>query len=121
MIRERFAKSVARGIQDLRIKRATSSPINGLIENAVIEVTFTIVRAVLEQKNVKFPQNLYISCNMPSPCMPTTKVQIRSGPRLSKSLGIIECDDEQNKPYCTFSITWKDILCLFYFSPSKMM
>ena len=38
VIRERFAKAVARGIQDLRVSRATSSPINGLIENAVIEV-----------------------------------------------------------------------------------
>ena len=37
-MRERFAKAVARGIQELRVKRATSSPINGLIENAVIEV-----------------------------------------------------------------------------------
>ena len=40
VIRERFAKAVARGIQDLRVSRATSSPINGLIENAVIEVYF---------------------------------------------------------------------------------
>ena len=38
VIRERFAKAVARGTQELRVKRATSSPINGLIENAVIEV-----------------------------------------------------------------------------------
>lgn len=38
VVRERFAKAVARGIQDLKISRATNSPINGLIENAVIEI-----------------------------------------------------------------------------------
>ncbi|XP_052270374.1 uncharacterized protein LOC127871467 isoform X3 [Dreissena polymorpha] len=37
VVRERFAKALTRGIQDLKINRATSSPINGLIENAVIE------------------------------------------------------------------------------------
>ncbi|XP_053375803.1 uncharacterized protein LOC123533294 isoform X1 [Mercenaria mercenaria] len=37
VVRERFAKALGRGIQDLKINRATSSPINGLIENAVIE------------------------------------------------------------------------------------
>ena len=41
MIRERFAKAVARGVQELRIKRATSTPIAGLIENAVMEVSTT--------------------------------------------------------------------------------
>ena len=43
VIRERFAKAVARGTQELRVKRATSSPINGLIENAVIEVIHEMV------------------------------------------------------------------------------
>ena len=38
VVRERFAKALGRGMQDLKINRATSSPINGLIENAVIEV-----------------------------------------------------------------------------------
>ncbi|XP_052800410.1 uncharacterized protein LOC128231514 isoform X2 [Mya arenaria] len=37
VVRERFAKALTRGIQDLKINRSTSSPINGLIENAVIE------------------------------------------------------------------------------------
>lgn len=39
VVRERFAKALTRGMQDLRTNRATSSPINGLIENAVIEVS----------------------------------------------------------------------------------
>ena len=39
VVRERFAKAITRGLQDLRIKRATSSPISGLIENAVIEAS----------------------------------------------------------------------------------
>lgn len=38
VVRERFAKALTRGMQDLKINRATTSPINGLIENAVIEV-----------------------------------------------------------------------------------
>lgn len=37
VVRERFAKALGRGMQNLKINRATSSPINGLIENAVIE------------------------------------------------------------------------------------
>ncbi|XP_060065450.1 uncharacterized protein LOC132545744 isoform X1 [Ylistrum balloti] len=37
VLRERFAKAVARGVQDLRITRATNTPIAGLIENAVVE------------------------------------------------------------------------------------
>ncbi|XP_062597302.1 uncharacterized protein LOC134258744 isoform X2 [Saccostrea cucullata] len=37
IIRERFGKAVSRGIQELRITRATNSPIAGLIETAVIE------------------------------------------------------------------------------------
>ena len=39
MVRERFVKSVKRGVGELRINKATTSPISGLIENAVIEVT----------------------------------------------------------------------------------
>lgn len=37
IVRERFAKAVSRGTQELKIKRATNSPIAGLIETAVIE------------------------------------------------------------------------------------
>ncbi|XP_069134826.1 uncharacterized protein [Argopecten irradians] len=37
VLRERFAKAVARGVHDLRISRATNTPIAGLIENAVVE------------------------------------------------------------------------------------
>ncbi|XP_064612744.1 LOW QUALITY PROTEIN: uncharacterized protein LOC135476597 [Liolophura sinensis] len=37
VVRERFAKAVQKGAVDLGIKRATHSPITGLIENAVIE------------------------------------------------------------------------------------
>lgn len=39
VVRERFAKAISRGMQGLKINRATNSPINGLIENAVIEVS----------------------------------------------------------------------------------
>ena len=49
VIRERFAKAVARGTQELRVKRATSSPINGLIENAVIEVHVTWIICIILQ------------------------------------------------------------------------
>ncbi|CAC5371615.1 unnamed protein product [Mytilus coruscus] len=37
VVRERFAKAVSRGIEDLKISRATYSPIHGLIQTAVIE------------------------------------------------------------------------------------
>ena len=37
VVRERFALAVSRGLTDLRIKKPTQSPINGLIQNAVIE------------------------------------------------------------------------------------
>ncbi|XP_056008915.1 uncharacterized protein LOC125662842 isoform X2 [Ostrea edulis] len=37
IIRERFAKAVSRGVQELRVTRATNSPIAGLVETAVIE------------------------------------------------------------------------------------
>ncbi|KAL5015854.1 hypothetical protein ScPMuIL_005443 [Solemya velum] len=37
IVRERFARAVTRGISELRIPRATHSPINGLIETAVME------------------------------------------------------------------------------------
>ena len=39
IVRERFGKAVARGVGELRIKRATHSPISGLIDNTVIEVS----------------------------------------------------------------------------------
>lgn len=38
IVRERFAKAVSRAMTELKIKQPTQSPINGLIENAVIEV-----------------------------------------------------------------------------------
>lgn len=38
MVRERFGKGVSRGLSELRITRATHSPISGLIDNAVIEI-----------------------------------------------------------------------------------
>jgi hypothetical protein len=38
-VRERFGRAVARGVGDLKMKRATHSPIAGLIENAVTEVS----------------------------------------------------------------------------------
>ncbi|CAG5136649.1 unnamed protein product [Candidula unifasciata] len=37
VVRERFAVIVTRGLTELRIKKPTQSPINGLIQNAVIE------------------------------------------------------------------------------------
>ncbi|XP_035828352.1 uncharacterized protein LOC101850990 [Aplysia californica] len=37
VVRERFALAVTRGLTELRIKKPTQSPINGLIQNAVIE------------------------------------------------------------------------------------
>ncbi|ESP04135.1 hypothetical protein LOTGIDRAFT_237550 [Lottia gigantea] len=36
-VRERFGRAVSRGLTDLHVQRATQSPINGLIQNAVIE------------------------------------------------------------------------------------
>lgn len=39
VVRERFAKAVSRGVEDLKISRATFSPIHGLIQTAVIEVS----------------------------------------------------------------------------------
>ena len=38
VVREHFGKAVNRGLMGLQIKKPTHSPINGLIENAVIEV-----------------------------------------------------------------------------------
>ena len=38
-MRERFGKSVSRGVSDLGTKRATHSPISSLIDNNVIEVS----------------------------------------------------------------------------------
>lgn len=42
IVRERFGKAVARGVGELNIKRATHSPISGLIDNAVIEVSLSL-------------------------------------------------------------------------------
>lgn len=39
VVRERFGKAVARGVGDLKITRATHSPISGVIDSAVIEVS----------------------------------------------------------------------------------
>ncbi|XP_046568194.1 LOW QUALITY PROTEIN: uncharacterized protein LOC124276591 [Haliotis rubra] len=49
MIRERFAHGVTRGLSELRLKRATQSPINGLIENATIE-TYTKTTSMVNHK-----------------------------------------------------------------------
>jgi hypothetical protein len=43
MIRERFGKAVSRGVEELRVTRATKSPIAGLIETAVIEVNLVFL------------------------------------------------------------------------------
>ncbi|CAH1233847.1 ANK2 [Branchiostoma lanceolatum] len=37
MIRERFGRGIVQGVQTLKLKSATRSPISGLVENAVIE------------------------------------------------------------------------------------
>jgi len=42
MLRERFAKTVTRGLVDLEIKQATHSPIENVIEKAVREVRCSI-------------------------------------------------------------------------------
>lgn len=39
VIRERFARAVTRGLTELKIKKPTQSPIKGLIDNAVVEVS----------------------------------------------------------------------------------
>lgn len=51
VVRERFAKAVARGLMELKIKKPTQSPINGLIQNAVIE-TYCKTVSMLPYKHV---------------------------------------------------------------------
>ena len=43
VVRERFAKAVTRGLMELKIRKPTESPINGLIQNAVIEVCLVLL------------------------------------------------------------------------------
>ncbi|XP_078598273.1 uncharacterized protein LOC144874220 isoform X4 [Branchiostoma floridae x Branchiostoma japonicum] len=38
MLRERFGRGIVQGVQSLKLKSATRSPISGLVENAVIEM-----------------------------------------------------------------------------------
>ena len=38
VVRERFGKMVSRGMEEMRVTRATHSPISSLIDKAVIEV-----------------------------------------------------------------------------------
>ncbi|KAK6190965.1 hypothetical protein SNE40_002721 [Patella caerulea] len=49
-VRERFGRAVSRGLSELSIRRATQSPINGLIENAVIE-TYTKTTSMVAYKS----------------------------------------------------------------------
>ena len=47
VVRERFARAVARGLTELKIKKPTQSPINGLIQNAVIEVQISPILFII--------------------------------------------------------------------------
>ena len=38
LVRERFVRAVKTGMSELRLKKATASPIQRVIENAVVEV-----------------------------------------------------------------------------------
>ena len=57
VVRERFAVAMSRGLTELRIKKPTQSPINGLIQNAVIEVGYSVssVNIVCFEKLKIFP------------------------------------------------------------------
>lgn len=52
VVREKFARAVARGLTELRIKKPTQSPINGLIQNAVIE-TYSKTVSMLPYKHIE--------------------------------------------------------------------
>ncbi|KAK7088191.1 uncharacterized protein [Littorina saxatilis] len=51
VVREKFARAVARGLTELKIKKPTQSPINGLIQNAVIE-TYSKTVGMLPYKHI---------------------------------------------------------------------
>jgi hypothetical protein len=52
LVRERFGKALTRGIGELKVKRATHSPISGLIDNAVIEVNYSLSHQCLIDNTV---------------------------------------------------------------------
>ncbi|KAK7475022.1 hypothetical protein BaRGS_00033703 [Batillaria attramentaria] len=52
VVRERFARAVTRGLTELKIKKPTQSPINGLIQNAVIE-TYSKTVSMLPYKHIE--------------------------------------------------------------------
>ncbi|XP_076453203.1 uncharacterized protein LOC143288510 isoform X2 [Babylonia areolata] len=51
VVRERFARAVTRGLTELKIKKPTLSPINGLIQNAVIE-TYSKTVSMIPYKHI---------------------------------------------------------------------
>ncbi|KAL8583033.1 hypothetical protein ACOMHN_051197 [Nucella lapillus] len=51
VVREKFARAVTRGLTELKIKKPTQSPINGLIQNAVIE-TYSKTVSMLPYKHI---------------------------------------------------------------------
>ncbi|KAK6967406.1 hypothetical protein BgiMline_027221 [Biomphalaria glabrata] len=51
IVRERFAVAVTRGLTELRIKKPTQSPINGLIQNAVVE-TYSKTTSMVPYKHM---------------------------------------------------------------------
>ncbi|GFO41253.1 hypothetical protein PoB_006775800 [Plakobranchus ocellatus] len=52
IVRERFAVTMSRGLTELRIKKPTQSPINGLIQNAVIE-TYSKTTSMVPYKHME--------------------------------------------------------------------
>lgn len=52
VVRERFAIAMSRGLTELRIKKPTQSPINGLIQNAVIE-TYSKTTSMVPYKHME--------------------------------------------------------------------
>ncbi|CAL1547704.1 unnamed protein product [Lymnaea stagnalis] len=52
IVRERFAVSVSRGLTDLRINKPTQSPINGLIQNTVVE-TYSKTTSMIQYKQME--------------------------------------------------------------------
>ncbi|RUS81425.1 hypothetical protein EGW08_010809 [Elysia chlorotica] len=52
VVRERFAVAMSRGLTELKIKKPTQSPINGLIQNAVIE-TYSKITSMVPYKHME--------------------------------------------------------------------
>ncbi|KAK3710497.1 hypothetical protein RRG08_021313 [Elysia crispata] len=52
VVRERFAVAMSRGLTELKIKKPTQSPINGLIQNAVIE-TYSKTTSMVPYKHME--------------------------------------------------------------------